>query len=82
MMSFMRSGVKDSDGVSILASCPFYQDNPLCVNSCAVFLPLIHKTEKGEKFADFNFGWCGIAGRNGHLLSAVNAEDEERLRKR
>lgn len=81
-MSFMKSGVVDYDGKYILASCPFYQGNPLCVNSCACFLPLIHTDEEtGKKYADFNFGWCGVAGRNGNLLSACSKEEEDSARR-
>lgn len=81
-MSYMKTGVLDTDGKAILASCPFYTDNPLCVNSCAVFLPLIHTDkETGEKFVDFNFGWCGMAGRKGNLLSAISPEAEATIRR-
>jgi len=82
-MAFMKSGVIDHDGKTILASCPFYHEIPLCVNSCALFLPLVHEDkETGKRYTDFNFGWCGLTGKNGHLLSAVGPEDEERLRPR
>lgn len=78
----MKTGVLDHDGKAILASCPFYSDNPLCVNSCAVFLPLIYTDkETGEKHVDFNFGWCGMAGRGGNLLSAISKESEEQIRR-
>lgn len=81
-MAYMKSGVRDYDGKLMLASCPFYHDNPLCVNSCACFLPLIHKDEEtGMKRADFNFGWCGIVGRGGNLLSACSQEEEMNTRR-
>ena len=82
-MAYMKTEVRDyEDGKMLLASCPFYHDNPLCVNTCACFLPLVYTDEEtGQKHVDFNFGWCGIAGRGGNLLSAVGADTEAQIRR-
>ena len=81
-MSFMKSGVVDYDGQPIIASCPFYQENPLCVNSCAVFLPMKFKDEDtGIMRYDFNFGWCGMGKDKDHLLCACSQEEEMKMRK-
>lgn len=52
-MSLMVSNIRDADGHFILASCPFYPDNPLCVNSCACFIPVRDSTHEE---INYNFG--------------------------
>ena len=80
-MSLMISNVKDSDGQYILAACPFYAENPLCVNSCACFVPL-KETIEGEEIVDFRYGYCGAANsmEPPQLLTALSEEQETIIR--
>lgn len=80
-MAFMQSGVVDMDGKPILASCPIYHKNPLCVNSCALFVPLIHEVD-GKEIVDFNYGYCGLVNGVGQILAAVTMGEEKKMRKK
>ena len=80
-MSFMLSCVKDKDGQTLLASCPFSKGFLMCVNSCAIFVPH-RETIEGETCTDYRWGHCGLAGDNGQLLHAVDEDTEDKLRER
>ena len=79
-MSLMISSIKDSDGQYILASCPFYHENPLCVNSCACFVPFKIETEEGVLEEDYSAGWCGIPAGRPQLLTALTEKQEQQIR--
>lgn len=68
----MLSGVVDHDGKNILASCPFYAKNPLCVNSCALFSPYIDD----EGIIDYSCGQCGLGNGTTQLLVSLSEEEE------
>ena len=72
-MALMKSNVVDFDGKTILASCPIYNNNNLCVNSCALFEP---NTE-----LDYTYGRCSLSCGRGQLMRAMDAEEEETFRR-
>ena len=79
-MSLMMSSVWE-DGEPILASCPFYANNPLCVNSCALFCPEVENVE-GESIVDYRYGKCGMTQGRGQTLYAVDPDTEKKIREK
>ena len=79
-MSFMMSEVVDYDGSRLIASCPFYHDVPLCVNSCALFVPERLQVD-GEWCIDYRYGRCGLAQSKPQRLEVVPEEVEEEMRR-
>ena len=83
-MALMMSNITDEDGQLLLASCPFYHNNPLCVNSCALFSPIMHEVE-GVTVADYTCGYCSLGISEvalPQLLFAVTDDQEQKIRKR
>lgn len=79
-MALMMSNVIDIDGKIILAACPFFKENPICVNSCALFVPEEVEIE-GEVFADYRTGRCGMTAAHSQLMHALPKEEEIKIRK-
>lgn len=75
----MVSSVTDKDGQSILAACPFYKENPLCVNSCALFMPYINDK---TGVTDYSCGQCGLGNGLTQFMVALSAEEEATFRKK
>ena len=83
-MALMMSNIYDEDGSVILASCPFYAANPLCVNTCALFAPFVQEID-GEVIVDHEHGQCSLGiSKYGQpqLLSALDTDTEDKIRYR
>ena len=80
-MSTMISGAIDRDGQSILASCPFFEKSPFCVNSCALFMPSIDEID-GEKIVNYQFGQCGLGEGMTQIMRAMTDKEEMAYRKK
>ena len=72
-MALMKSNIIDFDGQIILASCPIYKNNNLCVNSCAIFEPANN--------LDYTYGRCGLTDGRGQLMKAMDEEEEKEFRR-
>lgn len=79
-MSLMLSNVIDSDGKFMLASCPIYSGNPVCVNSCALFEPIIEKV-LDHNLISYEKGRCSLGNERSQILRALEPEQEAAYRK-
>ena len=79
-MSLMLSSIVDSDGKFMLASCPIYSGNPICVNSCALFEPIVEKV-LNHNLINYEKGRCSLGNERSQVLRALEPEQEAAYRK-
>ena len=79
-MSLMLSSIVDSDGKFMLASCPIYSENPICVNSCALFEPIVEKV-LNHNLINYEKGRCSLGSGRSQVLRALEPEQEAAYRK-